>query len=157
MDENINCKKAACDNVDMNDGDKKRVPLAKKESKKNVEDLLFATVKDCLEKSQEMDKMRANVRSKVLNVVRGTGPMNKQPNENQSVKLLNQLIMEYLNWQEYKYTAEIFTAEASTTQDTMRGLLAKAINKENDFTLSLDEDMPILLEIVLKLMTINDK
>jgi hypothetical protein len=65
--------------------------------------------------------------------------------------------MEYLNWQQYKYTAEIFTAEASTSRDTVRTILERSISKENEFAMAFEEDIPILLEIMLKVIAANDK
>lgn len=94
-------------------------------SSKNItaaakENELKAMVEQVLTNNGEIRRMRVALQSKILDIVRGGDKTTiiKYPNggdaePNETIALINQLILEYFEWNGYQYSRELFALETN--------------------------------------------
>lgn len=121
----------------------------------NRETQLAHVVRDTLEKNGELNILKAAMRAKVLEVVRG-GETSAIARPTEKVKdtpvhVLNQLIMEYFYWFGYQYSVEMFSTETGIeSQCPNRQLL------ESHFGVHTKE-LPVLLNVIISYLDSKDK
>ncbi|XP_068942646.1 centrosomal protein 20 isoform X2 [Petaurus breviceps papuanus] len=71
---------------------------------------LKAVLKDTLEKRGVLGHLRAKIRAEVFNALDDQGE--KPPHLSHENLLINELIREYLEFNKYKYSASVLTADA---------------------------------------------
>lgn len=114
----------------------------------NREEEFMHVVRNSLETNGELSKIKSALRLKILQLVKGND--DKDMNDNQMVKFkekyqtrtidtMNLLIIEYLKWYGYQYTAEMFQTEANISHTI-------EIKNNNATT----NEIPKLLDLVIK-------
>ncbi|KAM4892130.1 centrosomal protein 20 isoform 3-T3 [Sylvia borin] len=73
---------------------------------------LKAVLKDTLEKRGALGQIKARIRAEVFNAL--DDQSERRPTLSRENLLINELIREYLEYNKYKYTASVLTAEEST-------------------------------------------
>lgn len=127
------------------------------------EDHFAQSLQHTLEQSGEMHKLRAAVRSTILNVIRGDdrSPINKVRDRYRSpaVDLCNGLVVDFLHWCGYHYSMEMFVAESGTpmTPDAPdRRELARRLEGRGKRLPTGDGEVPVLLAMVVQAMQLED-
>lgn len=107
---------------------------------------LSSVVRDTLERSGELNKIRAMIQAKVLEIVRGceNTPITKPPDNDKGSPrdILNKLILEYFHWSGFIYSADMLASESGTDHQP-----PSRLNLEN-FVGDHEKDSPILLSLV---------
>ncbi|KAG5684578.1 hypothetical protein PVAND_013803 [Polypedilum vanderplanki] len=120
----------------------------------DLKDILYRVMKEKLLSSNVLNDMAAKLRHEIHNVIlnRVGNDMTVSINGTKGpTGLLNKLIQEYLDWMCYRYTSEMFNTE-TVSESTSRENLEAQFHKPENF----DEEIPILLDIVMKYMR-NEK
>lgn len=106
---------------------------------------LKAALTDVLESSGVLASLRANLRSEIVKVLEEPGG-SRPPKLPQQNCLINELVLEYLAFNNYKRTASILEAESGYQQSYVgRAFLEKELN----ITLSEEAaELPLLYSIV---------
>lgn len=121
---------------------------------------LLHTVRNSLEQSQYLRQVRCEMRRKVLEMVHGGAPLSNGVGDSappQAVQLINQLILEYFEWYNLQYSAEMFRVESGTPRlesGIRRQTLMNSLNRnlqEDGVKLDFQPDLPVLAELVMKL------
>lgn len=121
-----------------------------------TEEDMFHAVKGILLKRNDLNKIRAELRTKITEILRehdedslvtilhSNDPLAiKKPNV-----ILNKLILQYFTWYGYSYAAEVFSVEAGINHSEVDCLDIMSTMKNID----LDKDLPILLNIIMSLL-----
>ncbi|XP_033121494.1 lisH domain-containing protein FOPNL-like isoform X2 [Anneissia japonica] len=98
---------------------------------------LKSVLKETLENRGTLDQIKARVRAEVFHALNDTDePRPPMSNENM---LINELILEYLEYNSYKYTSSVLTAESGQPQPRLdRQFLTSELNLiENQESASL--------------------
>ena len=127
-------------------------------------ELQFAqVVRSSLEQKGEFQKLKASLRSSILNLVRGDNVSPRQSfckrNDHiEMVDLVNKLIMDYFHWHGYRYSIEMFAVESGVigTECPDRQNLKRDLDIVFDEEKVTDE-LPILLSYFLNAMYENQK
>jgi hypothetical protein len=118
---------------------------------------LLVAIRGTLEKNNSLNQLKCMIRSKVLNIVRGghRDIISGEPKQSSSqekgecFRLVNSLILEYLKWFGYQYTAENFQTEAVLEEARVAG----RNELEEQLTVHpADEDLPVLLQLLIQKM-----
>lgn len=69
-------------------------------------------MRESLKADGELCRIKAEMRTKVINLLDNSSKGNKAkfPKQSQDTMLLNELIREYLDWMGYKYSSTVFTS-----------------------------------------------
>lgn len=125
---------------------------------------LQRAIKSMLIKRNDFGKIRAELRSKIIEILRekdkdslNTVVHTIDPNANTNPQtILNKLILQYFSWFGYKYAAEVFSTESGINQTEVDcSDIVSQINLKTDETRNggdTDRDLPILLNILIKMM-----
>ncbi|KAL0832982.1 hypothetical protein ABMA28_001106 [Loxostege sticticalis] len=114
---------------------------------------LLGAIKDLLKKSGHLNKLQAEMRAKVTEVLQErqfsihAGEKKALiPAPTDEVLLVNELVREYLEWNGYLYTASVMTSEAAMAKDkrTRAELCAEVGVRDDERSSSL----PLLSNIV---------
>lgn len=125
-------------------------------SKLDPEGKLLETVRHCLEGNLYLRRVRCDMRKKVLETIQGSGEslFSGTGEPPRPIQLLNQLILEYLDWYNMQYTAELFSLESGSPRlngtlrrQTLRSALKPCLEDPIEF----QPDLPVLAELVMKL------
>uniref|UniRef100_A0A1Q3FT04 FGFR1 oncogene partner (FOP) N-terminal dimerisation domain-containing protein n=1 Tax=Culex tarsalis TaxID=7177 RepID=A0A1Q3FT04_CULTA len=126
---------------------------------------LLQTVRHCLEGDSYLRRARCDMRRKVLETIQGSGDnlfAGNQTDHQQlpprPIRLINQLILEYLDWYNLQYTAEMFTVESGTGRleaPVRRQMLQSSLKPALEDPVEFQPDLPVLAELVMKL-TVDD-
>lgn len=136
------------------------------------EDNLQRAIKSVLTKRNEFNKIRAELRSKIIEIFRENDEDSLNPvvhtndpnSNNKPQNILNKLILQYFSWFGYKYAAEVFSVESGINQTEIdcsdivsRINLSKETEKKTDdendgFDDKDNKDLPILLNLIIKMM-----
>ncbi|KAH8363090.1 hypothetical protein KR084_005240 [Drosophila pseudotakahashii] len=123
------------------------------------EQLIEEDIKSQLEKNGTMAVLRSEMHVKVLQMMRGqlgvtkaqslTGRVTK-PFEDQSlIKLINQLVMEFLHWFGYKHTLETFRMETGE-------IVANRNEMEQSLLITPEsKDLPLLAQLIMRVWKFN--
>jgi len=83
----------------------------------------FEAVKDCLEEKGVLEKLSAEVRSHVMQILKnedqnssGQKPILKTSSQN---FVINELIKEYLEWNELKHTRDVLVSESGHPKESL--------------------------------------
>ncbi|XP_016995345.3 uncharacterized protein [Drosophila takahashii] len=118
------------------------------------EQLIEEDIKSQLEKNGTMAVLRSEMHVKVLQMMQGqlgvtkaqslTGRVTK-PSEDQSlIKLINQLVMEFLHWFGYKHTLETFRMETGE-------IVANRNEMEQSLLITPEsKDLPLLAQLIIR-------
>ncbi|CAG9794963.1 unnamed protein product [Diatraea saccharalis] len=93
------------------------------ENKANSEKELLVAIKDLLKKSGHLNKLQAEMRAKVTEVLQEKQLSSHDdknadvPIATDEVLLVNELVREYLEWNGYLYTASVLASEAALPKD----------------------------------------
>ncbi len=83
----------------------------------------FEAVKDSLEERGVLDKLSAEIRSHVLQILKsedqGQGTENKDIFKTSENFLINELIKEYLEWNKLKHTQAVLVAETGHPKESL--------------------------------------
>lgn len=117
----------------------------------DIQTLFLDTIRNRLESSGELNKIKSEMRSMVFNDVQDGSklPLNSpQSNGSKSpTQVVNHLVMEYLEWIGFQYTAELFAKESGSQKGSSREQAeAKLIVK------NLDKELPMLLSMTMEMM-----
>ncbi|XP_044513278.1 centrosomal protein 20 isoform X1 [Gracilinanus agilis] len=105
---------------------------------------LKAVLKDTLEKRGVLGHLRAKIRAEVFNALDDQGE--KPPPLSHENLLINELIREYLEFNKYKYSASVLTAESGQPAVPLeRQFLIKELNIFED---SNAKTIPLLYGII---------
>ncbi|XP_055617649.1 uncharacterized protein LOC129762996 [Toxorhynchites rutilus septentrionalis] len=132
-------------------------------SYRDPEGQLLQTVRSCLEQKNYLRKVRSEMRQKVLETIQipaegteslflGSGGGDDQPPK--AVLLINQMILEYLEWYNLQYSAEMFSAETGTApmeRTYRRQKLQSTLSATLEDPLEFQSNLPVLAELVMKL------
>lgn len=121
---------------------------------------LHQMVVDVLEENGALSKLRADLRFKVLDIVRGgdKSPMIKPPESQRSnlaVNSINKMILEYFQWNSYNYTKDMFALETGSQFDAMdRTLLEKQLGLDDSGGASSQSirEFPLLLHVAMNML-----
>ncbi|XP_050761923.1 centrosomal protein 20 isoform X4 [Gymnogyps californianus] len=92
---------------------------------------LKAVLKDTLEKRGALGQIKARIRAEVFNAL--DDQREPRPPLSHENLLINELIREYLEYNKYKYTASVLTAESGQPEVPLdRQFLAKELNIVED-------------------------
>ncbi|XP_027540108.1 lisH domain-containing protein FOPNL isoform X2 [Neopelma chrysocephalum] len=92
---------------------------------------LKAVLKDTLEKRGALGEIKARIRAEVFNAL--DDQSEPRPPLSHENLLINELIREYLEYNRYKYTASVLTAESGQPEEPLdRQFLAKELNVVED-------------------------
>ncbi|XP_038007780.1 centrosomal protein 20 isoform X3 [Motacilla alba alba] len=92
---------------------------------------LKAVLKDTLEKRGALAQIKARIRAEVFNAL--DDQSEPRPTLSRENLLINELIREYLEYNKYKYTASVLTAESGQPEVPLdRQFLAKELNIVED-------------------------
>lgn len=136
----------------------------KEESLSEVE--LQRAIKSMLIKRNEFTKIRAELRCKIIEILReneqdslNVAVHSNDPHSNTKPQtILNKLILQYFSWFGFNYAAEVFSVESGInhTEIDCSDIVAqfnlsnrKTGNEKND---DKDKDLPILLQLIIKMM-----
>ena len=109
----------------------------------NVEDLK-AVLKETLENRGVLSQVRARLRAEVFSALDEQSDL--KPSLSNENLLINELIREYMDFNKYKYSCSVLTAEASQPKDRIDSkFLKQELNIEED---SASGSIPILYGIV---------
>lgn len=120
-------------------------------------------IKKSLDENGEMDKIRAALRSKILNVIRDGDKSIKFSNfvEKRWTKydFLHDLVLEYFRWMGFHYSAEIFAAEIGVQEadesgkESQRTRLEKKLEKCRAIdSTQINQELPLLLSLLKDLL-----
>lgn len=131
---------------------------------------LQRAIKSMLIKRNDFSKIRAELRSKIIEILRekdvdslNTAIHTNDSNANTKPQtILNKLILQYFSWFGYKYASEVFSTESGVNQtevdcsDIVSQINMK-MDKQGKEESSKgngcnDKDMPILLNIIINMM-----
>ncbi|XP_058706012.1 centrosomal protein 20 isoform X5 [Poecile atricapillus] len=92
---------------------------------------LKAVLKDTLEKRGALAQIKARIRAEVFNAL--DDQSEPRPTLSRENLLINELIREYLEYNKYKYTASVLTAESGQPEVPLdREFLARELNIVED-------------------------
>ncbi|KAL1397761.1 hypothetical protein pipiens_009504 [Culex pipiens pipiens] len=129
-------------------------------SSSDPEAKLLQTVRHCLEGDSYLRRARCDMRRKVLETIQGTGEnlfagnTADQQLPPRPIRLINQLILEYLDWYNLQYTAEMFAVESGTGRleaPVRRQMLQSSLKSALEDPVEFQPDLPVLAELVMKL------
>ena len=92
---------------------------------------LCKSVTESLKENGFLDKMRADVRKEILDVLKGERYRHHQPSNELSADnfVINELIKEYLEWNNYNQTSDVLSLESGQPkQRVSRGELESTMN-----------------------------
>ncbi|XP_049775129.1 centrosomal protein 20-like isoform X2 [Schistocerca cancellata] len=107
---------------------------------------LYEALKENLESSGSLRKVRAEVKSEIMKVFDTNPQPRDKPELPESLLLINSLIQEYLEWNGYMYTSQILAEESGMTSKTYS---RQSMQKE--LQVSEDENtrkLPLLCSLV---------
>ncbi|XP_046989646.1 centrosomal protein 20-like isoform X1 [Schistocerca americana] len=107
---------------------------------------LYEALKENLESSGSLRKVRAEVKSEIMKVFDTNPQPRDKPELPESLLLINSLIQEYLEWNGYMYTSQILADESGMTSKTYS---RQSMQKE--LQVSEDENtrkLPLLCSLV---------
>lgn len=129
----------------------------------SCEDQFAQSLQHNLEQSGEMRKLKAAVRSTILNIIRGEDrtPINKVREKYRSpaVDLCNGLVGDFLHWCGYHYSMEMFVTESGTSmapEAPDRRELARRLEGHGNRIPASEGDTPVLLAMVVQAMELDD-
>ncbi|XP_058444356.1 uncharacterized protein LOC131425999 [Malaya genurostris] len=155
-----NCSTAATGTEERNDPPPPEVhPNAP-----DPENQLLHMVRNCLEGDHYLRKVRCEMRRKVLESIQGTdasapasSPSAAPP---PAIQLINQLILEYFDWYNLQYSAEMFSVESETPRlagKSRRQRLLSSLLPVLEEPLQFQPDLPVLAELIMKLMAVDEQ
>lgn len=127
------------------------------DKEKNFEEKIIENIKKQLAESEVMNKIKADLRKNVLNIIRGKDiekPLSGEASTSidSPVVLMNHLILDYFTWMCYEYSSDMLKVECGIKNKIDRKKLKskfKKLETSNDKT-------PILLEIMLNSLKKSD-
>lgn len=118
----------------------------------STEKKLTDVIRKELEKREILCKIKAEMMKEVLEVVRygDKSPINQLPSEDlkSPTHLMNQLVLEYLDWVNYFYSSDVLASESGVTKRATRKELEGQLKSKKDF----DAEFPILYEMMMRFM-----
>ncbi|XP_031767624.2 centrosomal protein 20-like, partial [Galleria mellonella] len=117
----------------------------------NSEKELIDAIKDLLKKNGHLNKLQAEMRAKVTEVLQerqvlNSGDRRSAPPPTEEVLLVNELVREYLEWNGYLYTASVMASEAAMPNEKKtRSQLCSEVGVRDDEKSSA---LPLLSNIV---------
>ncbi|XP_069125023.1 centrosomal protein 20-like [Argopecten irradians] len=101
-------------------------------------------IKETLENHGSLGQIKARIRAEVFNSLDDHGEA-KPPLSSENM-IINELIREYLEFNKYKYSSSVLTAESGQPKEPLnREFLARELNIRNDHTSS---SIPMLYSII---------
>ncbi|XP_058811242.1 uncharacterized protein LOC131676136 [Topomyia yanbarensis] len=164
-----NCHRVAnlmddsCSTASSTDGRKDQLE-ATAPSSIDPEEQLLHTVRNCLESSRYLRKVRCEMRRKVLETIQGSegdnmftggGGGSSTASPPSAIQLINQLILEYFDWYNLQYSAEMFSVESETPRlagKVRRQTLLASLRSNLGKPLQFQPDLPVLAELIMKLV-----
>ncbi|XP_053327095.1 centrosomal protein 20 isoform X2 [Spea bombifrons] len=114
---------------------------------------MFLVLKDMLEKRGVMGQLKASVRAEVFEALDDRSE--PRPTLSHENLLINELIREYLEFNKYKYTASVLTAETGLSDIPLdRQFLLRELNVVDD---SNSRSVPLLYGILSHLLQGHEK
>lgn len=124
---------------------------------------LQRAIKSMLIKRNDFDKIRAEMRTKIIEILREKDPVPAIPaatdphERTKPQTVLNKLILQYFSWFGYKYAAEVFATESGVNQTEVDcsdvvSLITTTTKDGNAKNAEQDRDLPILLNIIINMM-----
>lgn len=117
-----------------------------------IEALILDTLRKQMIDSGKMKKIESEVRTMVLNEIRGgdKSPLSLLPgkNENSPTQIVNNLILEYLEWMNFQYTKETFVKESGVENSPSRVLIEAQVGVKD---INFDKDLPLLMTLIMKM------
>ncbi|NXO87915.1 FOPNL protein, partial [Sitta europaea] len=105
-------------------------------------------LKDTLEKRGALAQIKARIRAEVFNAL--DDQSEPRPTLSRENLLINELIREYLEYNKYRYTASVLTAESSQPEEPLdRQFLSKELNIVEDASA---KSVPLLYGILSHLL-----
>ncbi|XP_015172152.1 PREDICTED: lisH domain-containing protein FOPNL-like [Polistes dominula] len=109
---------------------------------------LVNAVRESLEASGELGRIRAEMRTEVFKLLDNSNSESKLQNSKQSsdIVIFNELVREYLDWMGFKYSSTVFVSECDLSKHPYdRTLLAQTLGiKETDTS----KKLPLLCGII---------
>ncbi|XP_043263539.1 centrosomal protein 20 [Colletes gigas] len=109
---------------------------------------LINAVRESLKVDGELGRIKAAMCTQVIKLLDNSNKGNtvKLPKPSQDIMLLNELVREYLDWMEYKYSSTVFTSECNLSKQPLnKALLAQSLGvQESDNS----KDLPLLCSIL---------
>ncbi|RVE48113.1 hypothetical protein evm_007300 [Chilo suppressalis] len=122
------------------------------DNKANSENELLVAIKDLLKRSGHLNKLQAEMRAKVTEVLQErqlSSHADKKsviPQPTDEILLVNELVREYLEWNGYLYTASVLASEAALPNEKKcRGDLCTEVGVRDD---EKSAALPLLSNIV---------
>lgn len=128
--------------------------MTKKEN--SHENVLQESIKKKLEANGELNKIRANLRLHIFNMLRKSSdsPLTDFSNNKWThYNLINEMILEYFQSMSFNYSTEIFTAEIGYKCTAFnRNELEKKLETMSTSEMHFDDDLPLLLTTLNKIL-----
>lgn len=108
---------------------------------------LVNAVRDSLKADGNLDRIKAEMRTEVIKLLDSSSKENKSKTaEPHDIVFLNELVREYLDWMDYKYSSTVFIAECDLPKHCLdRKLLAQGLGvKDNEKS----RNLPLLCGLV---------
>lgn len=109
---------------------------------------LINAVRESLKAGGELGRIKAEMRTEVIKLLDNSNREDKSkiPKPPHTVMLMNELVREYLNWMEYKYSSTVLVAEADLPRQPLdRALLVQGLGVREA---EKGESLPLLCSIV---------
>ena len=121
----------------------------------NSEQKLYAIIRQELEKKEFYNKMRAEMQTEVVKLIRfgDKSPLNDAPSNSlkSPSNIFNHLIMEYFDWMNLHYSSGMFSSETGITKRAPRSTIEENLKSHNGF----DKELPILYDIIMRFLKDN--
>jgi hypothetical protein len=122
-------------------------------NRESIEKKVLKAVRKELDKSNMLRNVTVDVRKNVIDVVRGDESKDPIDEElpmipSSPTDMLNQLILDYFKWMNFKYSTEMFAVESGTKFKLKRKILRTKFKNSDGFS----KKMPLLLELLTKAM-----
>lgn len=119
----------------------------------NIRQKIYKAIKKELSKSDSMRSFRGEIRKQVIDIVRGDECEDQMEDDItigpcSPTDLLNQLILDYFNWMNLKYSYNMFAIESGTKMKMSKKKLRRRFKNSEDFS----KRVPVLLEIMTNSM-----
>ncbi|XP_004922885.1 centrosomal protein 20 [Bombyx mori] len=118
------------------------------ENKSFSEKEMLIVIKELLKRDGYLNKLSAEVRAKVTEILQerqNSTQKNPPPVPNEEVSLINHLVLEYLEWNGYLYTAAVMASEANTVEKRTRADLCAEVGVKDD---EKSSTLPLLSNVV---------
>lgn len=131
--------------------------MAQNRDGNEIEAVLLQTIRNRLESSGELNKIKSEMRAMVLNDIRNgdKSPLNVCPAQDAQspTQIANHLVKEYLEWIGFQYSSDMFVTESGCGSEGTSRDYVEAKTNVKDF----DKALPLLMTLAMKLTKVDDK